>query len=320
MEKSDPKVSVIIPTYNRAHLLLPRAVKSVLNQTFTDFELIIVDDASTDNTKEVVESFNDSQIRYMRHEQNKGGGAARNTGIEKARGEFIAFLDSDDEWMKEKLERQIAAFSQANPRIGFIFCGMKTNTILNSSSYVSITSPTVYGDISTDVLTGILGCHLSGLMVRRSTIVAIGGFDPILASSQDWDLMIRLSQISLVSSVPDILAVYHKHESHSITRNLEALIAGRERILNKHWNLIQHNNRSLSFQYRDIARFCLLAGYHGKALRYLIKTVKVSRFRNNLSLLPWFVFLGLGPTVSRIILNLRRHLRSILMTCKSRGV
>ncbi|NJN86713.1 MAG: glycosyltransferase family 2 protein [Leptolyngbyaceae cyanobacterium SL_7_1] len=95
-------VSVIIPTYNRADLL-SRAIDSVLNQTLTNLELIIVDDGSTDNTAEVVNSFNDSRIRYIPLGKNCGGGYARNHGIHLATGEFIAFLDSDDVWLPEKL-------------------------------------------------------------------------------------------------------------------------------------------------------------------------------------------------------------------------
>ncbi|RLF83553.1 glycosyl transferase, partial [Thermococci archaeon] len=106
---SRPTVSVIIPTYNRANLL-KRAIASVLNQTFTDFELIVVDDASPDNTPEVVRSINDGRIRYVRLKKNSGGPVARNTGIRKARGRFIALLDDDDEWLPNRLELQIKKF------------------------------------------------------------------------------------------------------------------------------------------------------------------------------------------------------------------
>ena len=105
------KVSVIIPTYNRSSVL-SRAIDSVLRQSFKDFELIVVDDGSTDNTKELIEKYSD-QITYI-YQDNKGVSAARNKGLEHAKGEWIAFLDSDDEWKKKKLEKQIA-FIEINP-------------------------------------------------------------------------------------------------------------------------------------------------------------------------------------------------------------
>lgn len=310
------RVSVVIPTFNRAHLLL-RAVQSVLNQTFTDFELIIVDDASTDNTQEVVESFGDLRIRYIKHEQNKGGGASRNTGIEAARGEFIAFLDSDDEWMPTKLEIQVAALSQAGPEVGFVICGMRSLSTMDGLSYSSEKIATAQGNIVSDLLEGTVRWHLCGLMARTSKVMAIGGFDPLLASAQDWDFIFRLSQTCLATSVPNILAVYHHHEGSRITRNMDALIAGQERILDKHWNLIQHNNRFLCRWYRNLTRFCLLAGYRDKALRYLIATFKLSSLTAKFSLLLWFVLIVLKPSTLNRLLKLTRYWR--LKILKSKG-
>src|SRR3989338_8677774 len=100
------KVSVIIPTHNRPELL-KRAVKSVLNQTYKDLEVIVVDDGLEKRADETVNSFNDSRLKYIQHPEEKGGSAARNTGIKNSSGEFIAFLDDDDEWLPEKLEIQI---------------------------------------------------------------------------------------------------------------------------------------------------------------------------------------------------------------------
>ena len=99
--RHNPTLTTIIPTYNRA-ALVKRAIQSVLNQTFQDFEIIVVDDSSVDNTEEVVKGFRDDRIRYIRHPNNKGLPAGRNTGIKVASGEYIAFLDDDDEWKKRK--------------------------------------------------------------------------------------------------------------------------------------------------------------------------------------------------------------------------
>ncbi|GAH74960.1 unnamed protein product, partial [marine sediment metagenome] len=118
--KNKPTVSVIIPTYNRAYLI-GRAIQSVLNQTYQDFEIIVVDDGSTDDTEEIVRSFKDKRIGYVRHEKNKGAAAARNTGIKAAKSEYIAFQDSDDEWLPEKLEKQMKVFENAPPEVGVVY-------------------------------------------------------------------------------------------------------------------------------------------------------------------------------------------------------
>ena len=110
-----PKVSVIILTYNRA-TLLRRALQSVLNQSFGDFEIIVVDDASVDGTKDVMRDMSDNRIQYVQHKQNMGEGRSRNTGLAKAQGQYIAFLDDDDEWLPEKLELQVSLMEKSGTR------------------------------------------------------------------------------------------------------------------------------------------------------------------------------------------------------------
>ncbi len=121
-DSNNPKVSVILPTYNRAHLI-KRAIQSVLDQTYQNFEIIVVDDGSTDNTEEQVRSFNNPKIRYIRYNENKGAAFARNAGIKASRGDYIAFQDSDDEWFPHKLQRQMEAFKNASPEVGVVYTG-----------------------------------------------------------------------------------------------------------------------------------------------------------------------------------------------------
>ena len=118
-----PKVSVIIPTYNRAGLL-PRAVNSVLSQTYDDYEIIIVDDCSTDNTRDVIAAFTDPRVLSIRHQTNRRQSASINTGISNARGEYIAFLDDDDEWLPAKLEKQVAILDSSSSNVGLVYCWM----------------------------------------------------------------------------------------------------------------------------------------------------------------------------------------------------
>ena len=111
--KKSPTISVIIPTYNRADFI-GRAIESVLDQTYQDFEIIVIDDGSKDNTENIVKSFDDTRITYIRLKDNKGAAVARNTGIGTARGKFIAFQDSDDEWLPQKLAKQMEVFEKVD--------------------------------------------------------------------------------------------------------------------------------------------------------------------------------------------------------------
>ena len=113
-----PKVSIILPTYNRAYII-EKGINSLLNQTYQDFEIIIVDDGSTDNTEEIIKKLQekDKRIKYIKLKTNKGAATARNIGIKAARGEYIAFQDSDDEWMHEKLEKQVKVLDTSSKEV-----------------------------------------------------------------------------------------------------------------------------------------------------------------------------------------------------------
>ena len=117
-----PKVSVVVLTHNRPDMLC-RAVSSILNQTFQDFEIVLVDDASTDNTPEVVRGLGDARIKYIRHKENRGEAAAANTGVTSSSGEYIAFLHDDDEWLPEKLGQQVRLLESSPPTVGAVYTG-----------------------------------------------------------------------------------------------------------------------------------------------------------------------------------------------------
>ncbi|MGB9587486.1 MAG: glycosyltransferase family 2 protein, partial [Armatimonadota bacterium] len=121
-----PTVSVVIPTYNRA-LLVERAIRSVLGQTYTDFEVIVVDDGSTDDTKRILADLahEDPRVRWFHHSENRGAQAARNTGCRAAEGEYIAFLDSDNEWLSNKLHLQMELLKEHGEYIGVVYCGFR---------------------------------------------------------------------------------------------------------------------------------------------------------------------------------------------------
>ena len=183
-----PLVSVIIPAYNREQTI-GRAIRSVLNQTFQDFEIIVVDDGSTDGAKAVVDGFGDPRIRYLHHERNRGAAAARNTGIRAARGEYLAFLDSDDEWLPEKTKLQIALLE--DPAL---------NADLSCTGFflMSGNSEIVYRHASLPSWVKRLHwtCGLSPgstLVVRRECVERVGLLDEQYPRLEDWDWLLKLA-------------------------------------------------------------------------------------------------------------------------------
>lgn len=183
---SRPQVSVVLPTFNREQTV-GRAIHSVLGQSFTDLELLVVDDGSTDATAARVSEFADHRLRYIRLPQNAGVSAARNAGAAQARGEWLAFQDSDDEWHLDKLQQQLAC---AEHDIGLILCG---DRVINNptASYPLRPLPAPCVDIGPDLYRCIppAPCFL----LRRELFNSSGGFDERLNCFEDWELALRIA-------------------------------------------------------------------------------------------------------------------------------
>jgi len=211
MNKENLLVSIIIPTYNRANLL-PTAILSVINQTYQSWELIIVDDGSTDNTKQIVEEFikKDSRIKYF-YQENKGQPFAMNTGIKLSKGKFIAFLDDDDEWYLEKLEKQIEflnkdenivlVFSDAIIRGGYLD-GMRSFEL--SKPYYGYVYPKL---LLKNFLTA------SSVVIKREIFDEVGYFDIShyirITQTQDYDMWLRIAKKYKIGYIPEVLVKYN---------------------------------------------------------------------------------------------------------------
>ncbi len=206
--------SVVIPTYNRA-ATLGRAINSVLAQSLPPAEIIVVDDASTDATDDVLAALGVRQLRVVRQTQNRGAAAARNVGARAASASWIAFLDSDDEWCTEKAERQMAALAAgtgAAPARGSV-TGYKI--IDSRNSQIGVFRPTD-ADVSFDAV--LFGCRLSPgstLVVARDTFLADGGLDTLLPRLEDWDWALRYLQRNRLAAVAEPLVVVHKSSNPS---------------------------------------------------------------------------------------------------------
>lgn len=205
------KVSVVIPNYNYAHYL-PECIDSVLAQTYSPIEIIVVDDGSKDASRDVLDGYGDRIV--VLYQKNQGVSAARNNGIGAASGDLIAFLDADDAWLPTKIEKQVERFA-AEPDLGLVHVGVaevdgEGRTLVERLEGVE-------GDVSTILLQlkreGVLGGG-SGPMVPRRVLDEVGGFDTRLSTSADWDLSYRISERYRVGFVPEVLLRYRVHNSN----------------------------------------------------------------------------------------------------------
>jgi glycosyltransferase involved in cell wall biosynthesis len=223
----DPTISVIIPTYNRAHMI-GRAVRSVLSQTFQDFELIVVDDGSHDGTEDVIRRFGDARIRYLRHDVNKGAQAARNTGIDAVRGNYISFLDSDDEWRPDKLQRQMEIFN-TNPHrlanLGVVLTGSQHVQLETNERSRPITYE-CYGDLYPEVFLRKVQGQMPAL-VRKDVLQQAGYYDESLPAAQDWDMLVRLAEICQFDVVREPVYVRYHHGGDHVRTTENAIKAYR---------------------------------------------------------------------------------------------
>lgn len=254
-------VSVIIPAYNRANTIT-RAINSVLNQTYRNFEIIIVDDGSLDNTKQFVESIKDKRIVYIRHSCNKGGSASRNTGIKIANGQYVAFLDSDDEWLSEKIEKQLELFHKLGNSFGVIYTGFyiisKNKYIFNRNEIIKKFIPEKKIYVLNDMLSKNCIGTLSTVMVRGNYLNMSGGFDESLKSCQDWDLYIKLFKLCKFDSVSECLVKYYEtNDPFRISNKRQAIVSGHERIYNKYNDEI--NNLPVALK---ASHFCYVGEYY----------------------------------------------------------
>ncbi|OYR42852.1 glycosyltransferase family A protein [Halorubrum sp. Hd13] len=221
-------VSVVIPTYERPEFL-PGSIKTAVEQTYDDIEVIVIDDGSKElYADKMVSEFSES-VSCVRHEDNKGLSAARNTGIRNANGEYIAFLDDDDRWHKTKIARQVEAIKK-DKQVGLVTCLVASISPDNEIIYCETSAPD--GDCSEELLIGNSIGTPSRVLVRRKAINDVGAFDESLPTKQDWDFYMRLCQNWRVGAVEDYLCFRTIHESMSSSP--ESSKNDNETILDKH--------------------------------------------------------------------------------------
>lgn len=228
-------VSVIIPVYNRVEQL-KRAIESVINQSFADFELIIIDDGSSLDIKSVISSFNDNRIVYLKNEQNKGVSYSRNRGILSSKGKYISFLDSDDKWFKRKLEEQVKFFKE-NRELRLVHTEeiwIKNGKRMNQKKRHKKSS----GDIFERSLELCL-ISPSTVMIKREIFDKYGYFDESLPVCEDYDLWIRITAFEKIGFIEKPLIYKYGGHSDQLSRKYEAM--DRFRVISM-MNLFKNNN------------------------------------------------------------------------------
>ena len=216
------KVSVILPTFNGASRgYFEQSAKSVLAQTYQDIELLIIDDGSGDDTKKASEDLaQDSRVRYI-YQENKGLSGARNTGIENATGDYIAFIDDDDIWQPEKIERQVRFFeASGDERIGMVFTHIAL--IDGAGKVVGDQRHFASGDIYKDLFFENVIDSPSSVLIKTEVIKTCGTFTESLKSCEDYELWFRIAKKYTIYSINELLVMYRVHQN-KMSRKLEIM-------------------------------------------------------------------------------------------------
>lgn len=213
-----PKVSIVMPAYNGEETILT-TIQSAQQQTFADFELIVIDDGSTDRTWEIVAAIDDPRVNLYSYE-NGGLPVARNRGISRATGEFFAFLDQDDLWTTDKLEKQLEALNQ-HPEAGVAY---SWTTFMNEQGTFFHKDRPIYfeGDVYLDLLLTNFVASGSNPLVRRQALESVEGYDRALQFCADWDFYLRLAARWPYALVPEY-QIFYRQSSGSLSSKVEAL-------------------------------------------------------------------------------------------------
>jgi glycosyltransferase involved in cell wall biosynthesis len=267
-----PLVSVILPTYNRAQVL-PRAVDSVLAQTMEDFELLVIDDCSSDGSLAWLQARGDARLRVIRRTGRPGGAApARNLGVRSARAGLIAFQDSDDEWLPRKLERQLAVLRDSGPEVGWVGGAYQVDEQVVSSPRL------VQGEgYDRDLVVGAPFVTPTWL-VRRECLEQAGLFDESMPCLEDWDLIFKLSAVCRFRSAPEVVLARYG-SADSLYANLDKRRAGLLVMLERHRASFQREPRLYAGWCTELGRLLVLAGDAAAGRHWLAEARRQDRWQ-----------------------------------------
>ncbi|MEE9303036.1 MAG: glycosyltransferase family 2 protein [Thiotrichaceae bacterium] len=272
-----PKVSVIIPCFNREHSIR-KCVDSVLEQTFGEFEIILVNDGSTDGTRDIVECYSDPRVKIISSTQNYGPSHARNIGVEAAKGEWLAFLDSDDKWYRDKLARQLGFHSQQGSSGVGSCTGYSISRSGECGQKKMIPSPWKIADTAAYWICDV--CPGSTLMVPRAIFKDIGPFDESLRRLEDREWLIRYSAKYSLAIVPKVLAAIYPSgyggSEDVVLASAKLLILASPGVMRSHFS---NRRRLVASLEVEIAASYFGEGHHLLGLGHLLHGVLRSPFK-----------------------------------------
>ena len=286
-------VSIIIPTYNSEKTIL-RCLDSVFKQTYQNFEVVICDDKSTDDTREILKTVTDPRVSVYYLDENSGSAVARNVAMQNANGEFFAFLDSDDEWYPEKLETQIPYFSDKN--VGLVFAGAK---IIKNENEILFYKPKVEWekDSLRKLFLGEITYMTPTAICRKECIEKIGFMEPKLRRNQDYDFFLRILENYKLKITEKPLAIINVNTQKTTFSRLENSIKfyETERMSFFRENFTQKEiNLFFARKYRDLSGAMLLSGQFMNSIYPLKKSIK---FSSSFILRPKNIFLLLKSAI-----------------------
>lgn len=295
MDGQSNLTSVIIPTYNRSNCLQD-AIESVFSQTYSNIELIVINDGSTDDTADHLEKYN-SEITTITNDENKGVSYSRNRGIKCATGEYVAFLDDDDQWRSDKLERQVEIIEDLPADYCGIYTGART---IQYGKVIGETHQRITGDIYPEIMVRFFAFPFTSFLLRRDAVEKIGKFDTTMNRGEDWDLTIRLAREYNFEAIDEPLVDRTIHEEN-VSGDPRHGVESRRDIWEKHGEDIKRYPQvKRRFDYllrRYEGLYELSRGNRLRAGKKFIKNLQKQPSVTNLGLL---LFSLIGPTGLRV--------------------
>jgi glycosyltransferase involved in cell wall biosynthesis len=281
-------VSVVIPTYNRPELL-KRALSSAINQTYPKLEVIVVDDASSEDVEPIIARFDDPRIKFMRHQKNRGATAARNTGIEHSQGRYLSFLDDDDEWSPDKIAAQMEDLASKGGRYKISYC-LREIFYDEQGKVTRFHTQGWDGNHLDQLIAGTVRPPTTCFLIAKECLEMAGGFREDLRRMQDHELWIRLAQYYDFAFLNSFLVRVHVEHGPRLSDDYQARLNAYSIIYHAHRKMLWRHRRSLSdflmcygFELRD-------HGQRRKAITQFTKAAVASPFRRD-------PYIALGSTL-----------------------